>query len=804
MRGPSWLVGLGTWQAWLPERRAGRLAGVLGALALLAWILHAGPPLWWRERTLGAMEIGPEQGACYLAWLGVAGSDQEGASALSLREDGRLIGPAHCPHAEIRALGRGRFSHWGGELYFSSSDGSDPRSNGRSYVVTYPVRVSRGWCGLLTLGATLLALPRLGQAARWLAGAHPAWACLGVFWLGLAFRLVIGWGGATLVGQVKGMPFSDSAFWHAMASDLALGERTTPAWELWSARRPGYYLLLGCVLALTGDSLPVLRVLQALLGAGAAVLVFDGLRRHSPLSVALAGGLVYALSTTDAELALAPLTECLGSALTALGCWCLLTAIARTEARPSLARVMGGGVALGLSNLVRPLHLAVIPPMGVFLALLMWRRETGARQGRVALAALLTLGAGSAVCLAPWILRQWSVHGIVTLSDNVSEALYAATSKEHGGWDPGVSALTSATTLRERNEFFSRGVREHLRDHPGWYAANAVRWAWAVAGLQAPPGWVWFGLALSLLLLPGPASRRIPAALLTAAVAFCPPASIVLWLAGGALAVVRLHELGIVGLLALGTAASLGLIAVSEERMVYSQVWMTSALAAHLVTWAAARAGATIEVAAVLPAWDDATRRWLRRGAMAASALLIAGAALVVLRNREPSRLRTDVLSPSEARPWLEALRRGPVGAAYARLLPRMVVERTHGVRPGYTASLAAGEDIAHWCPVFQARGQAFTVFATVPPLRHPEEAALTPGLTATFPGIVILPPRSASPLVCVGLVLPRPQSGTSFEAVALAVGDAPESAAWTWPDPPEAARHSAWLCQELGVASGR
>lgn len=41
------------------------------------------------------------------------------------------------PHAEIREIGGGRFSHWGPTLYFSSTDGSDPRTNGRRYTIRF-------------------------------------------------------------------------------------------------------------------------------------------------------------------------------------------------------------------------------------------------------------------------------------------------------------------------------------------------------------------------------------------------------------------------------------------------------------------------------------------------------------------------------------------------------------------------------------------------------------------------------------------------------------------------------------------
>ena len=56
-----------------------------------------------------------------------------------LCENGYLLGPPHTRHAEIAAKGNGRFSHWSGiGFVFSSSDNSDPNTNGRSYQVVSP------------------------------------------------------------------------------------------------------------------------------------------------------------------------------------------------------------------------------------------------------------------------------------------------------------------------------------------------------------------------------------------------------------------------------------------------------------------------------------------------------------------------------------------------------------------------------------------------------------------------------------------------------------------------------------------
>lgn len=55
-------------------------------------------------------------------------------SRLQIYENGVAIGPAHSAHADIRNLGRGRFSHWGNSLRFSSSDNTNPKRNGRVYT----------------------------------------------------------------------------------------------------------------------------------------------------------------------------------------------------------------------------------------------------------------------------------------------------------------------------------------------------------------------------------------------------------------------------------------------------------------------------------------------------------------------------------------------------------------------------------------------------------------------------------------------------------------------------------------------
>lgn len=53
-------------------------------------------------------------------------------------EDGRQLPDPHASHDTIADEGAGRFSHWEHSIFLSSSDGSDPNTNGRTYLLLTP------------------------------------------------------------------------------------------------------------------------------------------------------------------------------------------------------------------------------------------------------------------------------------------------------------------------------------------------------------------------------------------------------------------------------------------------------------------------------------------------------------------------------------------------------------------------------------------------------------------------------------------------------------------------------------------
>ncbi len=142
-------------------------AGRARPTAPLAWVLTvvAGGALWCGELPLAErVPLDPatlrsDEGYAYLTPFDVAlPSDADGpdASTVRLQEDGVPLRP-HALHAEIRQTGAGAFSHWGDVLYLSSTDGTDPVTNGREYVALVPRELSADVTACW-MGAALLAL----------------------------------------------------------------------------------------------------------------------------------------------------------------------------------------------------------------------------------------------------------------------------------------------------------------------------------------------------------------------------------------------------------------------------------------------------------------------------------------------------------------------------------------------------------------------------------------------------------------------------------------------------------------------
>ena len=128
-------------------------AGVASQIGLERSRLITSDDIINRQGYMSVVSLGSRQ-YFFLETRGDTNANPQQAST-RLFEDDRSLGPSHSLHADISARGEGRYSHYRQHLYFSASDNSDPRTNGRSYRVEYEVYLASWLIGLLVFLSTL-------------------------------------------------------------------------------------------------------------------------------------------------------------------------------------------------------------------------------------------------------------------------------------------------------------------------------------------------------------------------------------------------------------------------------------------------------------------------------------------------------------------------------------------------------------------------------------------------------------------------------------------------------------------------
>ena len=112
-------IGVYGWGTWFGRLNGGDAIGGIKGLPVSLPLWRAGGHAWY----------------AFVGHEALADEISGNTSPLELLEDDRLLRPAHTAHDEIRTTGLGSYSHWRGALYFSTSDNSDPQTNGRRYSI---------------------------------------------------------------------------------------------------------------------------------------------------------------------------------------------------------------------------------------------------------------------------------------------------------------------------------------------------------------------------------------------------------------------------------------------------------------------------------------------------------------------------------------------------------------------------------------------------------------------------------------------------------------------------------------------
>jgi 4-amino-4-deoxy-L-arabinose transferase-like glycosyltransferase len=309
-----------------------------------------------------------------------------------------------------------------------------------------------------------------------------------IFVLALAARLAY-------VGQEYPVPPQDTPDYDDIALNLLKGEGFVArenwfGFEMRSWRAPFYPFFLAAVYGVWGHSHLAVEVVQAVVGAASAVLLY-GLGQRIWPAAALPAGLFAAVY--------GPLVASAGEVMseTWFTFWLVLAAYLLSGAASRCA-LLGGGAAIGLAALTRPVGLLLWPAFAlVALVAAPWE---GLRRS-------LWVGLALGAAILPWTARNYLVHqALVPISTHGGFILARSNAaqpdwRREQGWGIERETFVQIPSEVERDRRWQQQGLEFIRSHPGAYlrlsAERLLRfWYFFQPGYN-----FWFGLLLPFFAL---------------------------------------------------------------------------------------------------------------------------------------------------------------------------------------------------------------------------------------------------------------------------------------------------------------
>lgn len=279
-----------------------------------------------------------------------------------------------------------------------------------------------------------------------------------VFGVALAVRLaVVAWAASIIP------PSEDGAYYHKVAMRIAEGHGYTWLWPdgavTYAAHYPvGYPALVALGYFVFGAKPVVAMLINAVIGAGAALAVWSLVLRGARPSLALLAGLAIAIHPVLVPYTVAIMTEGVTAALLAIA-----AALAERARGASYRAWIPLGLVLGVATLVRPQVAALAPVFGLLAAMgseLRWKAGL--------LGAVVVTASALAVC-APWTARncvRMERCALVSVNGGWNLAIGAQT--DNGGWHEIVVPEACKTVFQEaaKDECFGREALSAIRAAP--------------------------------------------------------------------------------------------------------------------------------------------------------------------------------------------------------------------------------------------------------------------------------------------------------------------------------------------------
>ncbi len=278
----------------------------------------------------------------------------------------------------------------------------------------------------------------------------------------------------------QGAPFSDGCSYTFKAINIAQGHGIPPFQQ--PAVRPFYPIALACLYTWSGFSLQAIAVLNVITAGLTASLIYLCGARALNRFCGLGAALFFAIDPTQVAQTPQAGTEPLGLLFFVASVYAML----RASETQRVSVFFVSGLFIGLSNLTRTLIVFVLP---FFLGLIFvfgWRE----RHLKAALIRISAMTLGFVIVLLPWLIHQKRAFGIFSISDNIGEAFYSATSPSYKQWTPNVRRDANADkipdTIGDRYRYFMHRAEENVKHDPGFYLHNVGGALWEYANTFGP------------------------------------------------------------------------------------------------------------------------------------------------------------------------------------------------------------------------------------------------------------------------------------------------------------------------------
>ena len=272
-----------------------------------------------------------------------------------------------------------------------------------------------------------------------------------------------------------GSPISDGSSYTYKAINIAEGNGIPPGQQ--PAIRPFYSIVLACLYTWTGFSLQAVAALNIVIGGATAGLIYLCGARAINRFCGLGAASFFAIDPMQLIETPQACTEPLGLLFFVASVYVTLRAFDQRGATMFFL----SGFFIGLSNLTRTLTLFTLPFYIGLIFLVGWRE----RRYKAVFAHTSMIVLGFAIVTLPWLIRQQRLYGILTISDNIGEAIYAATSRTYEQWTPKVrqdaDAVGIPNTIGARYSYFINRAGENVKSDPGFYLGNVSRALWDYA-----------------------------------------------------------------------------------------------------------------------------------------------------------------------------------------------------------------------------------------------------------------------------------------------------------------------------------